>query len=95
MMSRKVKEFIEIRDYTSLDTLIEGLTDIRDNLPANAEPELRMKGDDVFGRLLSVSYLRPQTAEEAECDARYTGTHRQLHARELQSTLAFRLRSAA
>ena len=32
-MSRMVKEFIEIKDYASLDALIERLTEIRDGLP--------------------------------------------------------------
>jgi hypothetical protein len=72
-MARRVKDFIEISDYTSLDTLINILTAIRDNLPEDAEPELRMRGDDVFGRRLTISYLRELTSEEAECDARYTG----------------------
>jgi len=34
-----------------------------------------MRGDDIFGRHLSISYLRPQTAEEAECDARYADAY--------------------
>ena len=72
-MTRRVKDFIEISDYTSLDTLINILTAVRDNLPDDAEPELRMRGDDVFGRRLTISYLRELTSEEAECDARYTG----------------------
>ena len=72
-MTRRVKDFIEVSDYTSLDTLINILTAVRDNLPDDAEPELRMRGDDVFGRRLTISYLRELTAEEAECDARYTG----------------------
>lgn len=72
-MRRRVKDFIEISDYMSLDKLIGALTAIRDSLPDEAEPELKMKGDDVFGRRLSVSYFRELTAEEAECDARYTG----------------------
>jgi hypothetical protein len=70
-MGRRVKDFIEISEYTSLDQLINTLTAIRDSLPADAEPELRMKGDDVFGRRLSISYLRELNAEEAACDARY------------------------
>jgi hypothetical protein len=70
-MGRRVKDFIEISEYTSLDQLINTLTAIRDSLPAEAEPELRMKGDDVFGRRLSVSYLRELTSEEAACEARY------------------------
>ena len=76
-MSRKVKEFIEIKDYTNLEALIENLTEIRSNLPADAEPELKLKGDDVFGRLIGISYFRPQTREEMECDARYAEAYRQ------------------
>ena len=72
-MARRVKDFIEISDYTSLDVLINVLTAVRDNLPEDAEPELRLRGDDVFGRRLTISYLRELTSEEAECDARYTG----------------------
>jgi hypothetical protein len=72
-MRRRVRDFIEISDYTSLDRLIKTLTAIRDSLPKEAEPELRLKGDDIFGRRLSITYLRELTAEEAECEARYTG----------------------
>ena len=72
-MTRRVKDFIEISDYTSLDRLIRTLTAIRDSLPEGAEPELKLKGDDFFGRRLSITYLRELTAEEAACDARYTG----------------------
>ena len=70
-MSRRVKEFIDIGDFSSLDDLIEKLTEIRDRLPAFAEAELRLKGDDVFGRKLSISYMREQTDEEAGYDERY------------------------
>lgn len=73
-MRRRVKDFIEVSDYTSLDKLITTLTAIRDSLPEEAEAELKMKGDDVFGRRLSISYFRELTAEEAACDARYSGT---------------------
>ena len=72
-MGRRVKDFIEISEYTSLDQLINTLTAIRDSLPQEAEPELRMKGDDVFGRRLSISYLRELTAEEATLEGRYGG----------------------
>jgi len=72
-MGRRVRDFIEISDYTSLDSLINTLVAIRDNLPEHAEPELKLRGDDVFGRRLTISYLRELTSEEAECDARYTG----------------------
>lgn len=82
-MSRMVKDFIEIKDYTSLDALIENLIEIRDGLPAAAEAEVKMRGDDVFGRRLSIAYMRPQTAEEAECDARYADAYRQSREAEL------------
>lgn len=72
-MSRRVRDFIEISDYTSLDSLINTLVAIRDSLPGEAEPELKLRGDDHFGRRLTISYLRELTQEEAECDARYTG----------------------
>lgn len=72
-MGRRVKDFIEISDYTSLDSLIKTLLAIRDTLPDEAEPELKLRGDDVFGRRLTITYLRELTAEEAECNARYTG----------------------
>jgi hypothetical protein len=72
-MARRVKDFIEISDYTSLDQLINTLSAIRDSLPDEAEPELKLKGDDIFGRRLSITYLRELSAEEAECEARYSG----------------------
>lgn len=73
-MGRRVKDFIEVSEYTSLDQLINTLTAIRDNLPEEAEPEIRMKGDDVFGRRLSISYLRELTPEEATLEGRYNST---------------------
>ena len=72
-MPRRVKDFIQISEYTSLDALIRYLETIRDTLPPDAEPELTMRGDDVFGRRLSISFMRELTAEEAALDARYTG----------------------
>jgi hypothetical protein len=66
-----VKEFIEIGDFASLDELIGKLEVIRASLPGFAEAELRMKGDDVFGRKLTISYMREQTSDEAEYDERY------------------------
>ena len=70
-MTRRVKEFIDISDFASLDELIARLEAIRDSLPAFAEAELRLKGDDVFGRKLSISYMREQTDDEAQYDERY------------------------
>lgn len=82
-MSRRVKDFIEIKDCPSLDALIERLTEVRDSLPKVAEAEVKMRGDDVFGRQLSISFYREQTMEEVECDARYANAYRQSREREL------------
>ena len=71
-MKRQVKEFIEIRDLRSLDELIALLSDVRDTLPAGTETGLKLRGDDIFGRHLSISYLRDQTAEEREIEDRYS-----------------------
>jgi hypothetical protein len=73
-VTRRVKDFIEISEYTSLEKLIEYLKTIRDNLPADADAELRLRGDDFFGRRLTISYSRELTTEEEERETRYTGT---------------------
>ncbi|HVF82722.1 MAG TPA: hypothetical protein VM913_00930 [Sphingomicrobium sp.] len=72
-MRKRVKDFIEISDLTSLDRLITTLSAIRDSLPEGSEPELKMRGDDVFGRRLSICYFRELTAEEAALDDKYNG----------------------
>jgi hypothetical protein len=74
---RRVKDFIDISEYTSLDDLIRYLQTIRDNLPADHQAELKIRGDDVFGRRLTISYFREQTAEEAELDSKYAGDDRE------------------
>ncbi|HEX8442692.1 MAG TPA: hypothetical protein VF631_03490 [Allosphingosinicella sp.] len=86
-MTRSVKDFIDIKNPGTLDELIARLIEIRDGLPAGREAEVRMRGDDVFGRKLSISFQRPQTAEEAECDARYADAYRASRERE-QSRIA-------
>ena len=72
-MAKRVKDFIEISEYTSLDKLIDYLKTIRENLPDESEPELRLRGDDFFGRRLTISYSRELTPEEEARDTRYTG----------------------
>nr|WP_314446645.1 hypothetical protein [uncultured Sphingomonas sp.] len=71
-MRTRVKDFIEVSDYTSLDRLITTLTAIRDSLPDTAEPQLKMRGDDVFGRRLSITYWRELSADEQAADAKYS-----------------------
>lgn len=69
---RKVRDFFEVEDQVSLDDMIGLLTAVRDRLPEGAEDaKVQMRGDDLFGRRLTVSYLRPLTAEEARREARY------------------------
>lgn len=70
-MSRLVKDYIEIGEFTSLDELIARLSALRDSLTPEAEAELRVRGDDNFGRHLAIGYKRPLTAEEAACERRY------------------------
>ena len=72
-MPRRVKDFIDISEYTSLDDLIRYLEAIRDNLPAECEAELKIRGDEIFGRRLTITYFREMTVEEAELEAKYSG----------------------
>jgi sensor histidine kinase YesM len=83
-MSRRVKEFVEVSDHLSIDELIQKLSEIRDSLPADADAELRLRGDDVFGHRLTISYFREQTEEEAELEKRYTEAAREAKERELE-----------
>ncbi len=82
-MKRRVKEFIEIDDHASLDELIAKLSEVRASLPPEAEAELRLRGDDVFGRKLSISFFRDQTAEEAACEKRYANACKEAREKEL------------
>lgn len=71
-MSRMIRDFIELKDGQSLSALIEQLSTLRDHLPAGArETCVRLRGDEVFGRKLSISFLRPQTSEERALESRY------------------------
>ena len=82
-MNRRVKEFVDIADHVSLDNLIQQLNALRNDLPADAEAELRLRGDDIFGHRITISYFRPQTEEEAECERRYAEQQREAKEREL------------
>ena len=73
-MPRRVKDFIDISEYTSLDDLIRYLETIRDNLPIDHQAELKIRGDEVFGRRLTITYFREQTSEEAELESKYSGS---------------------
>lgn len=70
-MPRRIKDFIDISEYTSLDDLIRYLETIRDNLPDGHEAEMKIRGDEIFGRRLTITYFRDQSPEEAELESRY------------------------
>jgi len=71
---RRVKDFIDISEYTSLDDLIRYLETIRDNLPAEHQAEMKIRGDEVFGRRLTITYFREQTPNELELETKYGGS---------------------
>ena len=83
-MSRRVKEFIDISDHKSLDELIGQLTEVRDQLPEDSEAQLKLRGDEVFGHRLTISYFREQTDEEAECERRHIEAAREAKEKELE-----------
>ena len=83
-MSRRVKEFVDIADHVSIDELIGRLAEIRSTLPADADAELRLRGDEVFGHRITITYFRPLTAEEAEVERRYAEAQKEAKARELE-----------
>ena len=82
-MSRRVKEFVDVADHVSIDDLIQKLSEIRDSLPNEAGAELRLRGDDIFGHRITISYFRAQTDEEADIEKRYAEATREAKEREL------------
>jgi hypothetical protein len=83
-MKRRVKEFVEIDEHVSLEELIGKLAEIRDSLPDECEAELRLRGDEIFGRRITISYFREQTDEEAELEKRYAEASREAKEKELE-----------
>ena len=83
-MSRRVKDFVDLKDQVSIDELISKLTEIRDSLPEDSDAELRLRGDEVFGHRITISYFRDQTQEEAELERRYAEQTREAKERELE-----------
>ena len=73
-MPRHVKDFIEINESTSLDDLIRYLETIRDNLPADHQAEMKIRGDEIFGRRLTITYFREQTPDEVELESKYSAS---------------------
>jgi hypothetical protein len=84
---RRVKDFIDISEYTSLDDLIRYLETIRDNLPADHQAELKIRGDEIFGRRLTITYFREQSPDEVELESKYTSDKDQTTIEELRRKL--------
>lgn len=83
-MSRRVKDYVDVADHVSIDDLIKKLKAIRDGLPEDSDAELRLRGDEVFGHRITISYFRPQTDEEAAIEKRYADDAREAKERELE-----------
>ena len=83
-MKRRVKDFVDIADHVSLDDLIDKLTEVRDGLPDGSDAELRLRGDEVFGHRITISFFREQTEEEAEIEKRYADAMKEAKERELE-----------
>ena len=82
-MGRRIKEFVEVADHASIDELIAKLAEIRAAMPEEANAELRLCGDEVFGRRITISYFRDQTPEEAAIEQRYADATREAKEAEL------------
>jgi hypothetical protein len=67
-MIRRVRDSIEVGNSDSLDALIHTLEAIRDELPPDSRPELRIRGDERRGQRMTIAYSREQTPQEAESD---------------------------
>ena len=83
-MGRRVKEFIDIKDQGSIDDLIGKLIEVRDQLPADCDAELKLRGDDVFGHRITITYFREPTEEEREFERRYAEAQKEAKRQELE-----------
>jgi hypothetical protein len=83
-MKRRVKDFVDISDHVSLDDLINKLNEVRDGLPDECDAELKLRGDEVFGHRITISFFREQTDEEAEIEKRYAEGAKEAKERELE-----------
>jgi hypothetical protein len=83
-MKRRVKDFVDIADHVSLDDLIDKLAEVRDGLPDGSDAELRLRGDEIFGHRITISFFREQTEEEAEIEKRYAEATKEAKERELE-----------
>ena len=66
-----VREYVEVAGCGSLAEIIERLEAVKRAMPPDcSEPEVRLRGDDIFGRHILVTFARPETEAEIECQRR-------------------------
>ncbi|MDP9415815.1 MAG: hypothetical protein M3Q08_17375 [Pseudomonadota bacterium] len=62
-----VREYVEVSGRGSLQSVIARLEAVKNELPPGcSDADVRLRGDDVFGRHILVSYSRPETEEELQ-----------------------------
>ena len=62
-----IREYVEIAECSSIEALIASLEAVKAQMPPGcSDPQVRLRGDDVFGRHILVSYSRPETEAELE-----------------------------
>ena len=69
-MRELVREIIDVRECASIDGLIERLAAVRAMLPDPEQAQVKLRGDDIFGRLITITYSRPLTGEELSLQRR-------------------------
>jgi hypothetical protein len=72
---KRDREVIEIGECTPLDAVIERLQSLNCSLSEEAQPIVKVDGNEYFGWRLIVTYIREFTNEEYELEARYCGTN--------------------
>ncbi len=66
------REVIEVGECMPLEAVIERLQSFCDGLSEDAQPVVKIDGNEHFGWRLNVTYFRDMTDEESELQARYT-----------------------
>ena len=66
-----VREYVEISGCDTIEAVIAGLEAVKKQMPPGcSEAQVRLRGDDVFGRHILVTYSRPETEAELETTRR-------------------------
>ena len=54
-MRTLVREIVDIRECSSIDKLLESLAAVRARLPEPQDAYVRLRGDDFFGQLITIT----------------------------------------